>query len=71
MSGITISELRDLIEYENIKPSRLFDKEAFLNDEQLIKAMADKKELEAYRAAKRKEEQGLKEKETDASYIPD
>ena len=67
---ITIGELRDLLEHEKIKPSKLFDKKDFLADPKLMKALADKRELEDYRAEKKKKQE-LKEKDDDASFIPD
>ena len=67
---ITIGELRDLLEHEKIKPSKIFNKQDFLADLKLMKALADKRELEAYRAEKKKKQE-LKEEEGDASFIPD
>ena len=67
---ITIGELRDLLEHEGIEPSKIFNKQDFLADPKLMKALADKRELEAYRAEKKKKQE-LKEEEGDASFIPD
>jgi len=53
---ITKGELRDLIKENDIRPGQLFSKEDFLNCKPLMKAMAEKKELEDFRAAKDKKE---------------
>lgn len=50
---ITIAELRDLIEREEIKPSKIFEKEDFLKDSKLMKRFEEIAELEAYRAEKK------------------
>ncbi len=50
---ITVGELIDLVRREEIKPSKLFEKEDFLKDEKFMKAMVDKQELEDYRADNR------------------
>lgn len=51
---ITIGEIRDLIRHEKIPATDLFSKEDFQNCKPLIKAMAEKQELEDYRAEKDK-----------------
>lgn len=65
---ITVGEIRDLLKREKIPPSEMFSKEDFIKDEKLIKAMAEKQELEDFRSERDKKKIG----EDDAdSMIPD
>ena len=63
-TDITLGEMRELIEREEIKPTKLFEKEDFLNDKSLMKRFAEKEELEDYRA---KEKDKKKEEEEEGS----
>ncbi len=47
---ITMGELIDLIRREKIAPEQIFEKEDFLKDKKLMKAIDEKIELEKYRA---------------------